>query len=473
MNNDEKTAETAVDHEINQDSDRSGAKQNIGRAGLTPPEEFIESGDAVLNDAVLDDADLDDVGSVEGASIHVASDEDTEKLPRDIEKGSSSADDEFVDRRPMFQGPPTGLRRGDSQSRLVIDATAGRHCILGFTPEILHDALRDASLDIDGSAFDGESDNFSDADLLASIRNLLGDEPFPGLDRVWTTASCEEAIEQAMMAVRTDERYRIITLDASDHGRTLACRSAGSRFDLRQNIGPITAGFIHIDASTNNPIASLTAAIDDRTAAIMIPPIATANGGRPVSPEIFLAASQLAAQNSLSLIIDHTQTPIGCTGDLLAIEDIACDAVLMSAGLFAGLAGGVVFCRSDFNPRSPVPKRPAQSLVAREVLRRIAQLDIQSHADQSMQSLVVEIAQTMASGDVIEDIRSLGSCVSLSLAVDAMEFSDACIRYGLCVEMIGDDSALMTLPITLSGDDRTLLIETLSQIASTLAAAPA
>lgn len=377
---------------------------------------------------------------------------------------------EIVDhQRPHFDGPPTGIRRGDREGRLVIDTTAAHHCSLGFAPEIVPRVLSGAVFDHNGSSFDGRRENPGDESLLAAIRDLVPNDTHRSLDLAWATASPEEAIEQVFSAVRSDNRYQIITLDGADHGRTLACRSAGGRMDLRDDIGPVVAGFVHVDAAAADPAAALKSAVNDRTAAILLPVIATAGGGHHVTGEMFSAAAQIADQASIPLIIDHTQTPVGCTGKLMALDGIQCDAVLFSSGLFAGLPGGVIWCRSDFGPRGFVPHRPAQAMVAGEVLRRIKPHLSSAFSAESIQGFVVELAQTMSEAEVIEDIVSTGTNITLKLAIDAADFSGACDRCGLAIDIIGDDVAMLSLPINLVEDDFLTLQESFRRIAGWLA----
>lgn len=77
------------------------------------------------------------------------------------------------------------------------------------------------------------------------------------------------------------DRYQIITLTNSFHGRTIATLEATGQDHFHQNFFPFTNGFVYTPA---NDIDALKEAVNDQTAAIMVELIQGESGVRPWKP---------------------------------------------------------------------------------------------------------------------------------------------------------------------------------------------
>ena len=102
-------------------------------------------------------------------------------------------------------------------------------------------------------------------------------------DRIFFGNSGAEANEAAIKLARKyfkdrgeSERFRIITMERSFHGRTLATLSATGQEKIRKGFDPILAGF---DFVPFNDIDALRASINAATCAVMLEPIQGEGGG--------------------------------------------------------------------------------------------------------------------------------------------------------------------------------------------------
>jgi hypothetical protein len=107
-------------------------------------------------------------------------------------------------------------------------------------------------------------------------------------DRVFFGNSGAEANEAAIKLARKyfkdlgqPERTRIVSMENSFHGRTMATLSATGQEKIKKGYDPVLGGFSFVPF---NDIDALDAAIDDRTCAVMLEPIQGEGGIRCPDP---------------------------------------------------------------------------------------------------------------------------------------------------------------------------------------------
>lgn len=169
-----------------------------------------------------------------------------------------------------------------------------------------------------------------------------------GMKKVFFGNSGAEANEGAIKAARKysrdkygEDRFEIITLYNSFHGRTIATLSATGQDALHTHFDPFLQGFVYTKA---NDIPALHAAVSEKTCAVMLELIQGEGGVIPLEPEFVDAVAKLCAQRDLLLIIDEVQTGMGRTGSLFCYEQFALqpDIVTCAKGLGGGLPIGAV-----------------------------------------------------------------------------------------------------------------------------------
>ncbi|MFB3146995.1 MAG: aminotransferase class III-fold pyridoxal phosphate-dependent enzyme, partial [Nitrospirales bacterium] len=142
--------------------------------------------------------------------------------------------------------------------------------------------------------------------------------------KVFFCNSGAEANEAAIKLARkysTDtfgpERFEIITMHNSFHGRTLATLTATGQTKVHQGFAPLLAGFSY---ATLNDIQSVKSQITDRTAAVLVEPI-QGEGGVVMADQTFMQEVRtLCTERQILLMFDEIQTGIGRTGTMFAYE---------------------------------------------------------------------------------------------------------------------------------------------------------
>jgi acetylornithine/N-succinyldiaminopimelate aminotransferase len=160
-------------------------------------------------------------------------------------------------------------------------------------------------------------------------------------DRVFFANSGAEANEGAIKLARRWGRlkkngaFKIITMNNSFHGRTLATMSASGKPGWGTLFAPQVDGFPKAEI---NDLESVRALIDDKTVAIMLEPVQGEAGVIPATNEFLKALRKLADENQLLLIVDEVQTGMGRTGTLFAYEHAQIVPDIMTLG--KGIGGG-------------------------------------------------------------------------------------------------------------------------------------
>lgn len=173
-------------------------------------------------------------------------------------------------------------------------------------------------------------------------------------DKIFFTNSGAEANEAAiklarryMHTVRGEDRYEIITLEKSFHGRTLSTLTAtGQAGPIKEGFAPLPDGFITVPFGNTN---ALRAALNSKTAAIMIEMVQGEGGVRPLPTEYVKDIVQICKDNNILLIVDEVQTGLCRTGRFWAHQHygITPDIFTSAKALANGLPIGAMLCKDE------------------------------------------------------------------------------------------------------------------------------
>ncbi len=239
-------------------------------------------------------------------------------------------------RTPIMLVKGSGCRVVDSNGKKYLDFIAGiAACTLGHAHPVLAKAISDQ------------------AQTLIHVSNLFHIEPQIRLAELLVTNSCmdkvffcnsgAEACEGAIKLARRyfhireeHDRFHVITMDGSFHGRTLATLAATGQPNYRKGFEPHVQGFSHVPFGD---LRAVEAAITPSTAAIMVEPIQGEGGVRVAPEDYFPGLRELCDSRGCLLIFDEVQTGMGRTGKLFGYEHLGVEPDIMT--MAKGLAGGV------------------------------------------------------------------------------------------------------------------------------------
>lgn len=298
-----------------------------------------------------------------------------------------------------------------------------------------------------------------------------------GFKKVMFANSGAEANEGAIKLARKysydhygEERYEIITLKNSFHGRTITTLAATGQDAFHQFFDPFTPGFLHVPA---NDEAALKQAISKHTCAIMIELIQGEGGVIPLEKAYVQMLAQLCKQQDILLIIDEVQTGVGRCGTLYAYEqyDIQPDIVTTAKGLGNGLPiGGVLLhekVQDTFHPGdhgTTFGGNPIACAGAKVVLQRLDADFLQAVLDKGEY-----LKQQLLNLPHIKAVNGLGLMrgAVLEEQIPAGDVVKACLQKGLLLLTAKDKLRMLPpLVITKAEIDQAMII--LKEVLSTI-----
>lgn len=171
-----------------------------------------------------------------------------------------------------------------------------------------------------------------------------------GFNRVFLCNSGAEANECAIKLARKysfdkygENRYNIITLVNSFHGRTMATITATGQEHYHKFFNPFVQGFKYAESGNTEQFLEMA---DDTVCAIILEIVQGEGGVVPTDFEYLKTVEKVCKEKDILLIIDEVQTGMGRTGKLFAYEHagISPDVVTSAKGIGNGLPMGACLC---------------------------------------------------------------------------------------------------------------------------------
>jgi acetylornithine/N-succinyldiaminopimelate aminotransferase len=299
-------------------------------------------------------------------------------------------------------------------------------------------------------------------------------------DRVFFCNSGAEANEAAIKLVRKvmgPERYEIITVEGSFHGRTLNTMAATGQQKVKAGFDPLPPGFVHVPFDSVEAVAG---AVGPRTAAVMVEPVLGEGGVRLPSPGYLSDLRALCNREGILLVFDEIQTGIGRLGTLFAYEQegVAPDAMTLAKGLGNGFPIGALLAR-DVHARALTPGShgttfgggPLAAAAALAVVKALRE-------DPWVLSNTVRVGERLRAGlgtlaarfPMVREVRGRGLLVGCELDRPARAVAETCIGLGLLVSLAGENTIRFSPPLTVRDADvdeaLTLFAKALEQAAA-------
>lgn len=169
-----------------------------------------------------------------------------------------------------------------------------------------------------------------------------------GLERTFFCNSGAECLEGALKMIRghghkiNPEKYEIVALHNSFHGRTLGALSITGQEKYRRDFEPLLPGARFVQP---NDEVALEQVVNDRTAGIVLEWIQGEGGIFPMSVEYIRKARELADRYDALLVFDEIQCGVGRTGkhfayqlsDPIVMPDIMTAAKPLACGIPMGV----------------------------------------------------------------------------------------------------------------------------------------
>jgi acetylornithine/N-succinyldiaminopimelate aminotransferase len=296
-------------------------------------------------------------------------------------------------------------------------------------------------------------------------------------DRVFFCNSGAEANEAAIKLARRyfkergePQRYRMISMEQSFHGRTMATLSATGQDKIKQGFAPVLEGF---DFVAFNDVEAVRSKIGSQTCAVILEPIQGEGGVRCPDPGYLAALRQLCDQAGILLIFDEIQTGIGRTGKLFAYEHfgIQPDVMTLAKALANGLPIGAMLAKEQvaaaFGPGSHASTfggTPLVTAAALEVLKTLLEDRVIEHCAEVGAYFKEKLLGLKQRHPAIEEVRGLGMLLGLKLNQEGEPVVKACQDRGFLINCIQGNILRFAPPLIISRTEIDALVNCLDEV---------
>jgi predicted acetylornithine/succinylornithine family transaminase len=308
------------------------------------------------------------------------------------------------------------------------------------------------------------------AETLCHCSNLYWSEPqlvvadylakYSGLDRVFFCNSGAEANEAAFKLARKwgkGEKYHIITMKNSFHGRTMGALTATAQEKYQKAFMPLLEGFSSVPLGD---LEALEAAIRPETCAIMMEPIQGESGINVPTQEYVNGVQALCKKHNILLILDEVQTGIGRTGKPFCFQNFGLepDIISIAKAIANGMPMGAILAKTEvadcFQPGDHAttfggtPIATAAGVAACSILLEDEFLANVQETGEYFRAELRAIGERQPGK--IKEVRGLGLMIGCELTGSAKDINAELFKNGVLVNTIGEHVLRFVPPLTIT-----------------------
>ncbi|HEX8158681.1 MAG TPA: acetylornithine transaminase [Solirubrobacteraceae bacterium] len=227
-----------------------------------------------------------------------------------------------------------------------------------------------------------------------------------------------EANEAALkLARKAKPGGTIVSIHRGFHGRTYGSLSATPQESKQAPFAPLVPGFFAVEPTAE----AIAAAVDERTAAVLLEPVQGESGVYVLDDELLRTARAACDEHGAALIYDEVQCGLGRTGTLWAYEDcgVVPDLLTVAKALGGGLPLGALICgprlQDVFEPGdhgSTFAAGPVQCAAAHAVLDVVCDPALLA----SVRALGAQLAAGLGELPGVVDVRGRGLMLACDFA---------------------------------------------------------
>jgi len=286
-------------------------------------------------------------------------------------------------------------------------------------------------------------------------------------DKVFFANSGAEANEGALKLARIYykkkgklEKFEIITLENSFHGRTLATIAATGQDKYQKPYSPLTPSFLKVPI---NDLKALEDAMTESTCAVMIEPIQGESGVNLTTVEYMQGVRELCTRKGVLLIFDEVQCGLGRTGKLFGYQHygVEPDIFTLAKALGGGFPIGAL-CAKDFVAQAFDPGdhgttfggSPLACSVGLAVMETILTDKLVENSEIMGYYFVEKLTMLKEKYSIISDVRGKGMMIGIQISTGkAKEINNRCFEKGYLVGNVGANILRLLPPLILTKQD--------------------
>ena len=293
----------------------------------------------------------------------------------------------------------------------------------------------------------------------------------------------EAALKIARLHARTRdiESPKVIVMENSFHGRTLATLSATGSEKVQAGFGPLVEGFVRVPFDDLDAIRAAAAQHDD-IVAILVEPIQGEGGICPPSPDYLPGLRALCDAHNWLLMFDEIQCGMGRTGQWFAHQHTTIQPDVMSVAKALGngfpvgaclARGGAAQLMQPGNHGTTYGGNPLASRVALEVISIMREENLLERATLLGDLISTTLREQLADNPLFVEVRGQGLMIGVVFSLDPAAVRDAAIDEGLLLVPAGQNTLRLLPAYTLSEDDALEIAHRLSRAANRVEGMPA
>ena len=307
------------------------------------------------------------------------------------------------------------------------------------------------------------------------LASLLCKHSFAG--KVFFCNSGAEANEGALKLARKyakekigEDRYEVITMENSFHGRTLATLTATAQKKYHKGYAPLMPGFKYVPF---NDLKAVREAIGPKTCAVLLEPI-QGEGGVNIPSEGYLKGlREICDEKGILLILDEVQVGMGRTGKLFAYEheDMKPDLLTVAKSLAGGVPIGALLIRDEiaksFEPGDHAstfggnPLATAAGVAALSAILEEGMLDRCRRVGQYFLSRLEEIKKKF---QFVQEVRGRGLILGMELKIEGAEIVKKMMKKGFLINCTAGNVLRFLPPLIVTEEEVDRMIKALEEV---------
>ncbi len=296
-------------------------------------------------------------------------------------------------------------------------------------------------------------------------------------DKVFFCNSGAEANEGAIKLARkyahehaNRERYRIITMRNSFHGRTLATLTATGQERFQNGFDPLPVGFEYVPF---DDLTSLERAVGKDVCAVMVEAIQGEGGVRVPDKGYLEGVRKICDDTGALMILDEVQTGMGRTGNLFAYEHsgVAPDIMTLAKALGNGFPVGAMLATDEvaasFTPGSHASTfggNPLAMAAALAVMEALLNGGVVDNCRETGVYFRERLEGLKRDHPIIREVRGRGLMIGVELSIEGADIVKRCMEAGLLLNCTCGNVLRFVPPLIIGRSDVDCAIAILDEV---------
>jgi acetylornithine/LysW-gamma-L-lysine aminotransferase len=272
--------------------------------------------------------------------------------------------------------------------------------------------------------------------------------------RVFLCNSGTEAVEGSLKLARyATGRTEFVAAKRGFHGRTMGALSATWNKKYRDPFLPLVPGFTHV---TYNNLEELDAAVNQKTAGIILEVVQAEGGVHPATEEFLHGAQEICRRKGALLIFDEVQTGFCRTGKMFAYQHfgVTPDFLALAKSIGGGIPMGAIVIGGRIRPLQPAIHANTFGGNPVTCAAAVAAMDVYEEeriAEKAADSAAYLTAKLRAiSSPLIREVRGLGLLIGIEIKQKATPYIVALAERGVLVLPAGLNVIRLLPPLVIT-----------------------